>query len=316
MAVPVTKSEAGLARKTAMPAMSSIVPQRSAGVRWSTRSCRPGISCRARRVSAVSIQPGRPALTWMLSRAHAEAHARVNCTIPPSDPAQAGASPARGTGPSGAGSFTASLAFASSRAAMTTRAPARASPRAMPSPMPPLPPVTTATFPLRSNTLSSRDGERDVILLRPRLRESAGGPPQNGAGAGRVREEGSLGIPERRLRHAEALRQVNDAPFCDQVLVEGDRLQHFHVQVDGAVRNTGVEHGVDGASRHRVEHRGREPAVHAAQRVEVAAVGSGPERDVPPADVAASHRKRLRRGWLRRLAIGHVLPDLAPRHVR
>src|SRR5207244_12436163 len=47
-----------------------------------------------RRVSAVSIQPGRTALTWMLSRAHAEAHARVNCTMPPLDAAYAGANPA------------------------------------------------------------------------------------------------------------------------------------------------------------------------------------------------------------------------------
>src|SRR5206468_8408556 len=73
MAVPVTKSEAGLARKTAMPAMSSIAPQRPAGVRWRTRSCRPVISCRARRVSAVSIQPGSTALTWMLSCAQVNA---------------------------------------------------------------------------------------------------------------------------------------------------------------------------------------------------------------------------------------------------
>src|SRR2546422_5291277 len=72
----------------------SIAPQRPAGVRWRTRSCRPVISCRARRVSAVSIQPGSTALTWMLSCAHAEAHALVNCTIPPLEAAYAGAKPA------------------------------------------------------------------------------------------------------------------------------------------------------------------------------------------------------------------------------
>ena len=44
--------------------------------------------------------------------------------------------------------------FSRSRAAMTTVAPAEASPRAMPSPMPPFPPVTTATFPLKSNNFN------------------------------------------------------------------------------------------------------------------------------------------------------------------
>ena len=51
-----------------------------------------------------------------------------------------------------ASSSTAAGDFSALRAATTTRAPARASPRAMPSPMPPLPPVTIATLPLRSNT--------------------------------------------------------------------------------------------------------------------------------------------------------------------
>src|ERR1700730_4786099 len=48
-------------------------------------------------------------------------------------------------------SATAASAFSALRAATTTRVPATASPRAMPSPIPPLPPVTTATRPLRSN---------------------------------------------------------------------------------------------------------------------------------------------------------------------
>src|SRR6202048_3527344 len=48
-------------------------------------------------------------------------------------------------------SATAAAAFSALRAATTTRVPAAASPRAMPSPIPPLPPVTTATRPLRSN---------------------------------------------------------------------------------------------------------------------------------------------------------------------
>src|SRR2546426_12780412 len=88
------KGKGALATTTQFPAMSSIAPQRPAGVRWRTRSCRPVISCRARRVSAVSIQPGSTALTWMLSCAQAEAHALVNCTIPPLEAAYAGAKPA------------------------------------------------------------------------------------------------------------------------------------------------------------------------------------------------------------------------------
>src|SRR5665213_2703856 len=48
-------------------------------------------------------------------------------------------------------SFTAFSAFAALRPAITTVAPAPANPRAMPRPMPPLPPVTIATLPVRSN---------------------------------------------------------------------------------------------------------------------------------------------------------------------
>ena len=50
-------------------------------------------------------------------------------------------------------SDTARWVFSSSRAETTTDAPELASPFAMPSPIPPLPPVTIATFPLRSNML-------------------------------------------------------------------------------------------------------------------------------------------------------------------
>ena len=48
-------------------------------------------------------------------------------------------------------SATASADLASLRPTTAIAAPACASPRAMPSPMPPLPPVTTATLPVRSN---------------------------------------------------------------------------------------------------------------------------------------------------------------------
>ena len=63
MAVPVTKSEAGLARNIAMPAMTSGVPQGPAGVRATTFSCNPYTCSRAVSVSSVSIQPGSTALT-------------------------------------------------------------------------------------------------------------------------------------------------------------------------------------------------------------------------------------------------------------
>ncbi len=79
IAVPVTKSEAGLARNAAIPAMSPGTPQRAAGVRFSTRSCSPSTSRRARRVKSVSIHPGNTAFTWMLSLAHAVAIARAIC---------------------------------------------------------------------------------------------------------------------------------------------------------------------------------------------------------------------------------------------
>jgi hypothetical protein len=53
----VTKPDAAEARNTAIPAKSSIAPQCAAGVRDSTRSCRPETSTRARLVRSVSIQP-------------------------------------------------------------------------------------------------------------------------------------------------------------------------------------------------------------------------------------------------------------------
>src|SRR6266446_6424308 len=56
-----------------------------------------------------------------------------------------------GCPPSFSSSRTAAADFVWLRAATTTRAPAPARPRAMPRPIPPLPPVTIATFPLRSN---------------------------------------------------------------------------------------------------------------------------------------------------------------------
>src|ERR1700733_8977487 len=53
--------------------------------------------------------------------------------------------------PSLARSAAAAIDFASLRPTIAILAPASASPRAMPRPMPPLPPVTSATLPRRSN---------------------------------------------------------------------------------------------------------------------------------------------------------------------
>src|ERR1700728_1439863 len=83
IAVPVTKSDAELARNAATPAMSPGVPHLACGVRFSTLSCSPCTCCRARLVRSVSIQPGNTAFTWMLSFAQAVAIARLICTMPP-----------------------------------------------------------------------------------------------------------------------------------------------------------------------------------------------------------------------------------------
>src|SRR6185436_10521939 len=80
---PVMNEEAALARNTATPARSSMLPHRPEGDRASTRSFRPGTCSRAWRVRSVSIQPGRTALTCTLSFAHATARDLVSCTIPP-----------------------------------------------------------------------------------------------------------------------------------------------------------------------------------------------------------------------------------------
>ena len=81
--MPVTKSDAALARNTAMPARSAgVAPAAGRGARRHAL-VQPRHLRRARRVSSVSIQPGSTALTWMLSVAHAVAIARVSCTMPP-----------------------------------------------------------------------------------------------------------------------------------------------------------------------------------------------------------------------------------------
>src|SRR5438093_1612202 len=52
--------------------MSSGLAQRPAGMRAKTRSYNPGTCTRAPSVNSVSNQPGKSALTWMLSAAQAK----------------------------------------------------------------------------------------------------------------------------------------------------------------------------------------------------------------------------------------------------
>src|ERR1700734_3937047 len=81
MVVPVTKSEARDARKTAVPIISSGWPQRPAGVRARISSF-IGI-LRTATVKSVSIHPGAIALTWMLCGANSIAIDLVSCMIAP-----------------------------------------------------------------------------------------------------------------------------------------------------------------------------------------------------------------------------------------
>src|SRR5215471_18794423 len=82
----------------------------------------------------MSSRPNRSAASPIIARheASSETSNEMNALLPPS-------------------AASAAPAFSALRAATTTAAPAAANPFAMPSPIPPLPPVTTATRPDRSN---------------------------------------------------------------------------------------------------------------------------------------------------------------------
>ena len=68
---------------------------------------------------------------------------------------------------------TAASVFALFRAAMRTSAPASASPIAMPSPIPPLPPVTTAAFPLRSKDVFAISKPSSGVFRMYRIRHAS-----------------------------------------------------------------------------------------------------------------------------------------------
>jgi hypothetical protein len=63
--------------------MSSGLAQRPAEMRAKSRSYKPGMCARAPSVSSVSNQPGKSALTWILSVAQARARLLLSWTMPP-----------------------------------------------------------------------------------------------------------------------------------------------------------------------------------------------------------------------------------------
>ena len=74
-------------------------------------------------------------------------------------------------------SATASALLCALRPATTTVAPAPARPRAMPRPMPPLPPVTIATLPLRSNGFILAPSPGEALCRQLLAGAGAGGNP-------------------------------------------------------------------------------------------------------------------------------------------
>src|SRR5260221_5083958 len=146
-------------------------------------------------------------------------------------------------------SFFAAAAFlAPSRPAMATWAPARANPSAMPSPMPPLPPVTSAVLPLRSKrsmawimdyltkaSISADDGAYVAYRCRPALqpllhaahRRAAGALPRQpvpaAAGARALRAR-----PARLLHGERARRRSRPRPRLPQPPAAGIEAARAH----------------------------------------------------------------------------------------
>src|SRR5882762_9692644 len=113
---------------------------------------------------------------------------------------------------------TAAADFDWLRPATTTRAPAAARPWAMPSPMPPLPPVTTATLPLRSNI-----GPSECILPEVVRRNVMAERGQAAHVVGAHRDDAVLTL--RDSRHQQiGLGHQGDA------MTREDRRRHDHVR--------------------------------------------------------------------------------------
>src|SRR3990172_3569892 len=163
-------------------------------------------------------------------------------------------------------SFTAASLFAALRAATTTAAPACASPRAMPRPIPPFPPVTMATRPVRSKSfiapclLSSLDAQPGIEGVAQAVAEQVQAEPREGEGQ------------PREQAHPEGL--------ADHVLPAGD-----HVPPRGDVgRDADPEEAQDrlGQDRVREDERPLDQERPHAVRQDVAER----DREVPPPEAA------------------------------
>src|ERR1035437_3584572 len=123
-------------------------------------------------------------LTRMSSRPNASSAASISarhaaCPV-------TSASTAAAFAPSASSAFTAAAFLPALRPAIASAAPACASPVAMPRPMPPLPPVTIATRPLRSNGLLMLFPFRFSRGYTSRLQHGRSAAVQIDAGAGDI----------------------------------------------------------------------------------------------------------------------------------
>src|SRR5215468_2951786 len=112
--------------------------------------------------------------------------------------------------PSWASSAAAASAFLTLRPAMATVAPAWARPRAMPRPMPPLPPVTTATLPVRSKSFMA-GSLLSVLHAKPGI--------EGVAEAVAEQVQAQAGQGERQARE-----QADPERLADDVLPTGDHV--------------------------------------------------------------------------------------------
>src|SRR5262245_25605447 len=125
---------------------------------------------------------------------------------------------ASGCPPSFSSSRTAASDFVWFRPATTTRAPALARPLAMPRPMPPLPPVTIATLPLRSNIAPSRAPILPEVVRRHVVAER-----RQTARPGRAHRDDAV-LPLR-----DSLHQQIGLGDQRETMAREDRRRHDHV---------------------------------------------------------------------------------------
>src|SRR5262249_27615636 len=82
---PVTKSAAGVQRKTTAPTTSSGTWSRWIVLAETDTSCSASITSGCSRTPSLIVNPGATQLTWMLSRPSSLASDRVSATIAPFD---------------------------------------------------------------------------------------------------------------------------------------------------------------------------------------------------------------------------------------